>query len=167
MDESGQLVLHECARQVPLLVHVRIPALGSSYVADRLRCSSCPLPTHSPGLSLQPSQLKVSLSRRANPFAQQDCAELLAHVAECLRSTLLDGGWDARVVEDGVVRVVDSGLNSCTISLDPQVAARADLQALNCWELARSAYHTCSALSVSGADSSHCALPTGGLWGSC
>ena len=32
------------------------------------------------------------LSRWANPFAQPDCAELLAHVAECLHSTLLDVG---------------------------------------------------------------------------
>ena len=70
------------------------------------------------------------LSRWANPFAQQDCAEFLAHVAECLRSSLLAGGWDARVLEDGIVRVVDSGLNSCTISLDLPNTSRIDLQAL-------------------------------------
>ena len=70
------------------------------------------------------------LSRWANPFAQQDCAEFLAHVAECLRSSLLAGGWDARVLEDGIVKVVDSGLNSSTISLDLPNTSRIDLQAL-------------------------------------
>ena len=70
------------------------------------------------------------LSRWANPFAQQDCAEFLAHVAECLHSSLLAGGWDARVLEDGIVRVVDSGLTSSTISLDLPNTSRIDLQAL-------------------------------------
>ena len=70
------------------------------------------------------------LSRWARPTAQQDCAELLAHLAECINSNLLAGRWEARVLDAGSVRVVDSGHCYCTLGLDPPSAARADVQAL-------------------------------------
>ena len=62
------------------------------------------------------------------PTAQQDCDELLAHLAERLGSALLFGSWDARVLEEGSVRVVIPVI--VTLGLDPPAAARADVQAL-------------------------------------
>ena len=107
MDKPRKPVLHERACQVPLLGPAWLSRLGSGSLA--VGHGSHPLSLSLRVAPVCPFDLRSwrsILSRWTRPHAQQDCAELLAHLAERFDSSLPLGRWDARVLEEGSVRLI-------------------------------------------------------------
>ena len=73
---------------------------------------------------------KPLLEAWISPSAQHDCAEFLSHVGDRLNSSLLQGCWEARVLEGDRVRVLDTGRCLATIGLDLPAGDSHDLQEL-------------------------------------
>ena len=105
MDKPRKPVLHERACQVPLLGPAWLSRLGSGSRLGTAAIRSLSLRV-APVCPFDLRSWRSILSRWTRPHAQQDCAELLAHLAERFDSSLLLGRWDARVLEEGSVRLI-------------------------------------------------------------